>query len=80
MGLAQGHGGLMDRASWAKSGIGQQPAKIELGQRVKGAATDFVCWAENSQGPKRKKEIKRKRVSFYYFLNLISGRELSRNS
>jgi hypothetical protein len=31
-----------------------------------GAATDFVCWAENSHRPKREKEIKRKRVSFYY--------------
>jgi hypothetical protein len=66
MGLAQGHGGLMDRARWAGSGVGQQPSKIELGQRVKGAATDFVCWAENSHRPKREKEIKRKRVSFYY--------------
>jgi hypothetical protein len=56
MGLAQGHGGLMDRARWAGSGVGQQPAKIELGQRIKGAATDFVYWAENSHGPKREKK------------------------
>jgi hypothetical protein len=42
MGLAQGHGGLMDRARWAGSGVGQQPAKIELGQRVKGAATNCL--------------------------------------
>jgi hypothetical protein len=47
---------------------GLRPAETELGQSVKGAATDFVCWAESSHEPKREKEMKkRKIVSFYFF-------------
>jgi hypothetical protein len=46
---------------------GLRPAETELGKRVKGAATDFVCWAERSHGPKIREGIgEKKRISFYF--------------
>jgi hypothetical protein len=39
-----------------------------LRQGVKGAATDFVCWAESSHRPKREKEMKTGKVSSSFFL------------
>jgi hypothetical protein len=52
---------------------GLRPAKTELRQRVKGAAIDFVCWAESSHGPKRKKEMKKeKSFFFFYFQGIFS--------
>jgi hypothetical protein len=46
---------------------GLRPAKTELRQGVKGAATDFVCWAESSHEPKREKEMKKGKVSSSFF-------------
>jgi hypothetical protein len=47
---------------------------MEMRQGVKGAATDFVCWAESSHGPKREKEMKKGKsfFFFFYFLGIFS--------
>jgi hypothetical protein len=45
---------------------GLRLAKTELREGVKGAATDFVCWAESSHGPKRRKENKKQMIFFIF--------------
>jgi hypothetical protein len=75
-GPTAGAGGLDWVGGVAPERTGLRPAKTELRQGVKGAATDFVCWAESSHGPKREKEMKKGKSFFFLFPGNIFVKEI----
>jgi hypothetical protein len=87
MGLAQGHGrlrwvgGNWTGSAGLKAELGCSRLRLErLGRRIKGAATDFVCWADSSHGPKMWKRKGKRNRFLFIFRNYFRGRNNLENS
>jgi hypothetical protein len=79
-GPTAGAGGL-DLVGWAESSVGcSLLGSSELGWRIKGAATDFVCWADSSHGPKMGKGKGKRKRFLFIFRNYFRGRNNLENS